>query len=483
MPSRLAQWTLSRTRRPEGPKESPSHPDHLLTSLPNELLLVILDFMDDSSLHFMLVTSKRFYTLATQSLLSKYGLSLTIGLVTITSSDALRALRVALTFHRRVLRIHVLEYSVPAPTSITKDVRRLDLLLRRFWSASARIPEVRLLFHKDIIERPVGWTIGGLTPRLLATICGHSDIAVVIVDNGLFTCSPKSLLIWNPYVREKYSKMTLHDGSRQWVPSIRSIRSLTITHPVAVSISADKPWTMIVVGAEDIRTLLLSIRLSALVWSAVLPVIKLSNLREVGIWAETISSEVSTPFLARHPIEILKYMSPHAEPLPPSITPLALPQLRHLTALSHYVVHILSGRDSAALFPQLVFVELFPDAKFYEALHLLSLHRTIGILDLWSLVDFDPTAWPVFPAIDCISLYKCDVDGAGSARLPELIAHAFPALRRLAICHSFPKTNGSTPQAQNNEIWKKKQGLVRRIAAANPGVDRYYIDKEFFSPP
>ncbi|KAJ6545170.1 hypothetical protein B0H19DRAFT_1167089 [Mycena capillaripes] len=478
--SRLARWTLSRAQRPDKPHESQSQPEHSLTSLPNELLLVIFDFMDDTSLHLILAVSKRLYQLATESLLSKYGLSLTLGLVAITTSDALRALRVALTLYRGTLHIQIMIYFVPAPSSITKDIRRLDALLRRFWSGSARIPEVRLIFRKDIIERPVGWKIGGLTPRLLATICGHSHVALVIVDNGLFTCTPKSLLVWSPYIRDKYSKMTMHDGSRQWVPSIRSIRSLDITHPICASISADRPWTMIVVSAAHIRTLLLSIRLSALVWSAILPAIKLPNLREVGIWADTISSEISTAFLARHPIAILKYMSPYAEPLHPTVLPLALPELRYLTALSHYIVHILSGRDSTALFPQLVHVEVFPDARFHEALHLLSLHITIGSVDFWSLVDFDPAAWPVFPNVDCISLNKCDV---GAARLPALIAHSFPALRRLGIHHSFPKINRSASQVQNNAIWKKKQELVRKIAATNPGVDRYYIDKEFFPPP
>ncbi|KAJ7866503.1 hypothetical protein B0H13DRAFT_2066785 [Mycena leptocephala] len=477
MPFRLARWTVSRTIRKSTPHEA-EEPEYYLTSLPNELLFAVLEAMDDKSLHLMAAVSKRFYHLATQSLLSRYSLSPKSGQVFVTTSDALRALRIAMTFYSGTLK--ALTYTVLSPDSITKDVRRIEALLRRFWASSARIKQISLFFGKDIIERPVGWTIGALTPRLMSTMCGHSQVALFVADGGLFTCKTKSLILWSPYTRDRYSKISMHDGSRQWVPSIRSIWSLDVTYPVCTAISPAHPWTMVVVNALNVRTLLLSIRLSAREWSAILSSIELLHLNEVGIWAETISSEMSTAFLNRHPIATLKYMSPSAEPLPHGAPPLALPKLRHLTALSHYIVHIFSGRDTGTVFPQLTDVELFPDAQFHAALHLLNLHIPLQSVTLWFLIDQDPATWPIFPHVDFVALNKCDI---AAARLPALIARVFPGLRRLSLNHSFPKVGSSTPQALNHEIWTKKHELVRKIARANPGVERYYIDKEFFPPP
>ncbi|KAJ7139241.1 hypothetical protein C8R44DRAFT_727344 [Mycena epipterygia] len=473
MPSRLAQWTLSRTRRTaSGTDLTRSQVEyHSLTSLPNELLLALLEVMDDSTLHLMVAVSKRFYYLATRSLLSRYDIQPSSGYVTLKSSAALRALRIAMTLSQHTFK--ELNYLISSEAPKTKDIRRIEALLRRrFWGGPARIRSVRLDFGSNIIERPVGWKIGGLAPKLLTTICGDSQTAVWVADNGLFTCKPRSLLLWSPYSRDPYCKIQMHDGSRQWVPSIRSIKSLNITYPVCTALSPLQPWTLVVVNAKTIMTLRLSIRLSAPEWSAILSSITLPHLHEVGIWAPTITSETSTAFLNRHAIFTLKYMSPAATPLPPAAPPLALPMLSHLTALSHYIVYILHARDSAALFPNLASVELWPDARLYDALHLLSSHPPLQRFTLWFLHDIALTQWPVLFGVDVVELNKSRVD-------PALLAHAFPALRRLQINYCFPK--GKSP-TENKAIRRGKQLLVNRIAQANPGIDRYFIDREFFEP-
>ncbi|KAJ7664864.1 hypothetical protein B0H17DRAFT_295722 [Mycena rosella] len=482
MPSRLAHWTLSRTRsRPRLRPRDSSRSDgeyYSLTSLPNELLFAVLEFMDDKCLHLMVVVSKRFYHLGTQSLLSRYDVSPSSGSVTVTSSDALRALRIAMTLYRGTFR--ALSYCVPSPVPVTKDIRRIEALLRRFWVGLTRIRSVSLDFGTNIIARPVGWTIGGLAPKLLSTICGDSQMAVFVVDNGLFTCSPKMMLLWNPYTREQYCKVQMHDSSRQWVPSIRSIQSLDITYPVCTALSPLQPWTMVIVDAVNITTLLLSIHLSPREWSAILSATTLSHLTEVGIWAETITSATSTAFLNRHAANLLtlRYMSPVAEPLPPLSPPLSLPALRHLSARAHYVVHILRGPVAPALFPALAHVELWPDTHTHAALHLLSLHPALTRLTLWLLPEFDPAPWPVFPEVDRVELNTCPVT---DVCLPTLLACAFPVLRRVEVNHSFPKAKGRSP-VENQAIRNAKHALVRSIALANSGVERYFIDKEFFEP-
>ncbi|KAJ7870450.1 hypothetical protein B0H13DRAFT_2061768 [Mycena leptocephala] len=347
MPFRLARWTVSRTIRKSTPHEA-EEPEYYLTSYrTNFSSLCLRQWM--IILHLMAAVSKRFYHWRPMF---------------VTTSDALRALRIAMTFYSGTLK--ALTYT---------DVRRIEALLRS----------------------------------------AHIDA-------------------------RRFAPM---------VPSIRSIWSLDVTYPVCTAISPAHPWTMVVVNALNVRTLLLSIRLSR---------------ANVGIWAETISSEMSTAFLN----------PPNPSPWAP---PLALPKLRHLTALSHYIVHIFSGRDTGTVFPQLTDVELFPDAQFHAALHLLNLHIPLQSVTLWFLIDQDPATWPIFPHVDFVALNKCDI---AAARLPALIARVFPGLRRLSLNHSFPKVGSSTPQALNHEIWTKKRELVRKIARANPGWRGTISTRSFF---
>ncbi|KAF8188888.1 hypothetical protein K438DRAFT_1833480 [Mycena galopus ATCC 62051] len=481
MPSRAVRWTLSRARRPiHAPSTDQPEEPHCFSSLPPELLIAILDVLDDKSLHLMAAVSKRFYHLAVQSLLLRYGISSTSHQVTLTSSAALRALRIALALYTRDLQ--ALSYIVPSPSSINKDVRRIEAVLNRFTAGTARLQKVCLVFGKNLLAQPVGWTIAGLTPRLLTTICGDSGVGLFVAADGLFTCKPKQMLSWNPYTRERYFKMTLHDGSRQWVPSIRSIKTLD-AYPVC-----RQQWTLVVVNAFEIDTLLLSIRLPRHTWNAILDSITLPAVRDVGIWAETISSEASTSFLNRHHITTLRYMAPYAgpQPIPPAAPALALPHLTRLTALSHYVVHIFSSRAPDALFPQLTHVELFPDATVHEALRLLDTHTTLSRLTLWysPAIDLEHAFGPILTHVDNLSLNNFDIASAAK-HLPAFLAHAFPALERLSVDHSFPlkgKVGTAARAAEKVVLRERKKELVRKIAVENPAVVAFRIDQELFSP-
>ncbi|KAJ7929881.1 hypothetical protein B0H13DRAFT_2264416 [Mycena leptocephala] len=89
MPSRLARWTLSRARRTVDGSHSPAQRSdeyRCLTSLPNELLSSpwSMPWTINPSIS---AVSKRFYHIATQSLLSRYDISPTFDCVTLTPRD------------------------------------------------------------------------------------------------------------------------------------------------------------------------------------------------------------------------------------------------------------------------------------------------------------------------------------------------------------------------------------------------------------
>ncbi|KAJ6623704.1 hypothetical protein B0H10DRAFT_2009233 [Mycena sp. CBHHK59/15] len=477
MAHRVIKWALRRGAVATSPPKTKS--STFLASLPNELLLEILEVMDDKSLHLMVAVSRRFYHLATQSLLSRYEISLVSGYVTVASSEALCALRIALALYQGTLR--VFNFQGLERGAILKNVRRIDALLQKFWAGSVRIKRISLGFNNNLIKRPVGWTIGGLAPKLLYTICGDSPAAVFVAANGLFTCKPKSMQYWSAYTRDTYCKVQMHDGSRQWVPSIRSIVTLDITYPICVDLSPIQPWTMIVVDAKSIFTLLLSIKLSRREWAGILASLSLPHLRDVGIWAENIATETSTSFLNRHDIVTLKYMSAVAAILPNAGSPpLRLPHLQKLTALSHYIVHILKDRDSAILFPKLAHVELWPDGSLYEALHLISAHTPLERITFWMLDEFDVSAWPIFPSITHININNTSFEH--TKELPALLSHAFPSLRYLFLSHSFPKPGTGARDQNQRAVYEVKSELFKRISHMNPGIEFCVIDAEFFEP-
>src|ERR1700761_1072029 len=152
------------------------------------------------------------------------------------------------------------QYIVPSAKPKTNDIRRMEALLRRFWSRPACIQKISLHFGNNVIRQPVRWTMGLFAPRLLSSCCGNSQTALFVVENGLFTCKARSLLSRSPYTPVQYVNMEMHDGSHQWVPAIRSLHTLDITYPVSTALSPQPPWTMFVVNVEDRRLLPSSLR-------------------------------------------------------------------------------------------------------------------------------------------------------------------------------------------------------------------------------
>ncbi|KAK7042715.1 hypothetical protein R3P38DRAFT_2891902 [Favolaschia claudopus] len=489
MSSRLARWSLSRARSQHLLQAAESS----LTNLPNELLIVILEFLDDKCLHLIAALSNRFFQLSTETLLLRHDIPPALDSVAIKSSAALCALRLGLVFFKG--RVSLFRYVVPQPISLSKDLRRLEAVVRRLGGAGRQLC---LDFYSNIIERPLGWTIGGLVPRLLHGLCSHAEVGLFIADDGLFTMKSKSVYLWNPYTRDRYTKTTFHDGTRQWAPSIRSIKSLSVTYPLFNGGSpAPQRWCMVVVNSLDLHTLLLNLKLTQLEWAFILANLTLPNLHAVGIYAECISSTASTLFLNRHPITQLTYMSPKAlKPLYPTTKVLTLPRLTHLTALGHYVCHIFpsptSFPSSSLLFPILTSIELFPDSDLDRALELLSTHAPLTQLALWAILDLSassPIFSLVFPTLSALTLNKSPAL-VSSPRFPGILAVMFPALQRVEMNYCFADARGrrgnagssSVTNEARHEVWRGKRRCVDRLAAENAGLVVVMVDREFFAP-
>ncbi|KAJ7061185.1 hypothetical protein C8F01DRAFT_1288446 [Mycena amicta] len=206
--SRLVKW--ARTHR--GPAVSLS----ILPSLPTELLLEILAAADDKTLHMLARVSRRFYALAKETLLLQNNIRLSSRSVSITSSEALRALRLALAlrddFSDKRSPLDKLEYLPRAPLSNcgSKNLRRLQALFTRLSSSVDRIPDILLTFSHNLIQRPVGWNMAIQTPKLLQYLCGESPIAVIVSTTAIFTLEVPTLHTWSPYTRDPYCKLELH---------------------------------------------------------------------------------------------------------------------------------------------------------------------------------------------------------------------------------------------------------------------------------
>ncbi|KAJ7858075.1 hypothetical protein B0H14DRAFT_3447588 [Mycena olivaceomarginata] len=488
----LARWT-SRTRGVPRDIEFLSRPDcYSLTLLPNELIFVLLKCLDDKSLRIMVTVSKRLSNLAIQALVSRCDIS-PAGDVTVNSSDALRSLRVLMTHVTYQGAFKSLSHLIPPEPLMTNDIRRLMAILNRACVGPARMERLRLNFQCDIISQSTGKATALLAPKLLSAVCGDSPAALFVAGDGLFTCKPKSLLQWSPNPHKSLRTAQLHDGSRQSVPSIHSIQTLDVTYPVcaALVLPPKRPWTLVVIDARRITALRLSITLLPHEWTQILGTLTLPCLRDVGIWAPAITSFTSTSFLNHHAPQItaLTYMAPVADALANCTPPLALPQLLHLTALAHYVVHIMSGRSPEAAFPSLTHAELWPDAAFTEALQLLSAHSRLTHITLWALGDpddakssaadlnLDPALWPVFPAVIILELNKSAVE---DPRLLALIARAFPALQHLHVNGSLPKLPDFGLTIYFRALEKRRAAFVSRIREANSEVTMFRIEGDYF---
>jgi hypothetical protein len=284
----------------------------------------------------------------------------------------------------------------------------------------------------------------------------------------------------------------MHDGSRQRVPTIRSLQTLSIKYPLHTSSPFDK-WKLVVVDAASLTDLQLSIKLAPHEWSAILDGLTLPVLVCVGLWAEAISTETSTLFFNRHPkIRIIKYMSATADALPASCEPLHLPHLESLNTLAPYLVHILSTPEHAAAacaddvavpdalnirqrFPSLSHIELRPHVRLHDALLLASAHTPLSALTLWSLSEAHLAAgpWPTFPRVRRLTLNESRVvQHARVAGLPALLALAFPALAKVEVNYSW----ANNADISNRQVKKEQRAFVEEVKAANPGVHTFLFD-------
>ncbi|KAJ7146955.1 hypothetical protein C8R44DRAFT_864663 [Mycena epipterygia] len=271
----------------------------------------------------------------------------------------------------------------------------------------------------------------------------------------------------------------MHDGSRQHVPTIHALQTLTVKYPLAPA-PFDK-WKLVVVDAALLTDLQLSLKLAPREWAAILDALALPALVCVGLWAEAISTATSARFFTRHPtIRTLKYMSPTADALPPGYAPLHLPRLESLNTLAPYLEHILSLPSSSPSascadadsdekahadasqqrFPRLSHIELRPHPRMRAALLLASTHAPLTALTLWSLAPaaLSP-AWPVFPALE--------------GGLAALLAHAFPALTHMGVNYSWEGNGGVTAGRQ---MEREQRAFVKEVTAANPGVRTVLFD-------
>ncbi|KAF7300085.1 F-box domain-containing protein [Mycena kentingensis (nom. inval.)] len=441
-------------------------PPFLLLELPPELLLEVLDAMDDASLHTMAIVSKQFHTLAVETLLRQNNLEIGSRAISIDSSEGLRALRLALAIPGTQTPLDKLEY-VPrgngASNAGSKDLARLQAISNLLASRRIDIPDIFLTFSHNPIKRPVPYRMAIEVPRLLQSLCGRSSMAVIVANTSIFTYAAQRLRLWNPYTRELFCKLQMHDRSYQWVPTIQSILSLHAHHPFGSFLAIDVygqppilPMTLLIVNKADINTLLLSVELTHVVWSVILrdPALFLPALHTVAIWSVNIIPSTSIPLLERHreTLVSLTYMSPVA-PVALLIggdpKPTEWPKLDKITALSHYIAFLFSAlKDPPRVhFPALREVELWPtanasgsDSYLPSALRAISNHTGVSILTIWCLAPrdlaFTSGQWPVFSTITALRLNKTTTisDPTGLARL---LARSFPALRSLMIDDSF----------------------------------------------
>ncbi|KAJ6623737.1 hypothetical protein B0H10DRAFT_778282 [Mycena sp. CBHHK59/15] len=495
--------TTSVTRRPE--KFFPDGPERGLPLLPNELIPIILIRLDSRSLYHVAQVSRRFNELSTRGWLARHGVTpsqLSSGRVVIKSElpiEAFAALRSALFLRGRPLTgLTCIFSSIPAVDS--KTLQQLESLIMWFSPPLVRIEATDIDFGVDLIAQAaaVKPTSRALT-KLVCTISGDAPTTVFILKDGLFTCRPETLRRWTPatgqyeggwtkgWSESSFSSIRMHDGSRQRVPTIRSMQTLGIKYPMHDTMSPFNQWKIVTIDAASITDLQLTIKLSSQKWSAILAAISLPSLVCVGLWAETITTETSTLFFNRHPIRTIKYMSPTDTPLPPGCPSLHLPRLESLNTLAPYLTHILQAPDSAQHLPRLTHIELlhhylFRDALplasielrqhylFRDALLLASTHPPLTALTLWSLHEFDAPWWPRFPGVRRITLNEIRVP-ASLAHLPALLARAFPALKTVEVNYSFVRDEMSRRQ-----IAADQAEFVHRVSRVNPTVHTFLFD-------
>ncbi|KAJ7135141.1 hypothetical protein C8R46DRAFT_1235240 [Mycena filopes] len=504
----LKKWANSTQQRPSANSKrvvardiSPG-PERGLAIIPNELIPTVLARLDGRSLFHIALVSRRFNELSTRAWLERHGIKpsqLSSRHAVIHSdfpAEAFAALRCAL-----FLRAQPLAGLTCTMTSAvdSKDILQLASLLTWF---NPRLATTELDFGRDMIPQSTTKPIARALNSLLCAVAADSPTTVFVLKDGLFTCRPDALRRWSPATghyeggrsESTYSTVRMHDGSRQSVPTIRSLHTLSIKSPLDASASADSPfdkWKLVVVDSASLTDLQLSIKLSTPEWTAILSALSLPALACLGLWAEAITTATSTRFLNRHPkIRTIKYMSPTADALPAGCAPLRLPALETLNTLVPYLVHILAVPDDAAScaeddaspsdalvapqrFPRLVHIELRPHARLHEALLLASAHAPLRALTLWSLAPAHLTpAWPVFPRVRRLTLNESALARLVAAGLPALLAQSFAALTKVEANFSW----GNNADISRRQVEKEERAFVERVGEANPEVRTFLFD-------
>ncbi|KAJ7071669.1 hypothetical protein C8F01DRAFT_1318141 [Mycena amicta] len=510
--SRLVKW--ARTHKAAAVSLS------ILPSLPTELLLEILAAADDKTLHMLARVSRRFYALAKETLLLRNDIQLSSRSVSITSSEALRALRLALAlrddFSDKRSPLDTLEYLPRAPLSNagSKNLRRLQALFTRLSSSVDRIPDILLTFSHNLIQRPVGWNMAIQTPKLLQYLCGESPVAVIVSTTAIFTLKVPTLHTWSPYTRDPYCKLELHGGPKQWVPTIRSIVTIHAHYPFgpgdpfAPPIAPDPeavasayltpnpalPWTLLVIDKATITTLFLDVDFYASTWDSILldPALVLPELHTLSVWAPGIMPQATVAFLNRHSetLTTLTYMPRAGKKASRRIdfitTAGTWPKFSKLTALAPDVdVLFGSTADTAEHFPSLTHVEIWPDDshRFYAGLRWASRHLGLDTLTLCFLAQEDipipssseyvPAAnhltgdWPVFPNVQTLVLNKTTALSS-PARIAGLIAKVFPALNEIQIVQALVHADGTATPAE--EMTRLTTAFERSLSESLKGV-------------
>ncbi|KAJ6545164.1 hypothetical protein B0H19DRAFT_280925 [Mycena capillaripes] len=492
-------------QREEFYPNAPSGPERGLPTLPNELIPAVLTRLDSRSLFYVAQVSRRFNELSTRDWLARHGINpsqLSSGHVVLRSdlpAEAFVALRTARFLRARPLTgfTCIMPFVVDA-----KIIRALNSLVSWF---SPRLTTMELDFGVDMI--PYSTTVrptARALKKLVCTLAADCPTTVFVVKDGLFTCRPDALRRWSPvtghyeggWAESTYSKVHMHDGSRQRVPTIRALQTLSVQYPLDAAAAApfDK-WKLVIVDAGTLTDLQLSIKLAPHEWAAILDsALTLPALVCVGLWAEAISTATSTRFLNRHPkIRTIKYMSPTADALPAGCAPLSLPRLESLNTLVPYLVHILAAPEPAAScahpdgasaaasdtrtrFPHLSHIELRPHTRLPAALRLASAHAPLGALTLWSLEPSHLAAsrpWPTFPHVCRLTLNESNVTRAPLAcGLPALLAQAFPALTKVEVNYSWMYTTDMS----GRQVRAEQRAFVEQVGAANPGVHTFLFD-------
>ncbi|KAJ7609878.1 hypothetical protein FB45DRAFT_1066441 [Roridomyces roridus] len=462
-------------------KSTKVSPEWGLPALPNEVIPSILTHLDERALSSVARVSLRFNELSTRVWLARYGVTPSKFSSDHLVFDARRWPASAFPAANTALwlRSHSLtDFTCILPPAFHSSIiQQLTTFVSSF-----SITRMALDFGHDMILRAKE---SNQIPRdlriLLSTIIDDSPTTVVILQHGLFTCRPGALRRWSPetghykggWAEATYSAITMHDGSRQNVPTISSLTMLNISPLNAAAPVPFDQWKLVVVDASLLTELDLSVKLTPDEWDVILDALALPNLQHVGLWAQAISVTTSTLFLNRHPtVHTLKNMTRTITPSPDGPS-LRLPQLDTLNALAPYVITVLrSSEPSSTRLPRLALIELRPHAQLDEALLLASAHAPLTSLALWTF-SLPRTRTPkiTFPTVHRLILNEPQITALMDDALPAFLAVAFPALDCLEVNYAWMSDVGLSAK----HIEKQNTALARRVAAVNPGV-RVLVD-------